>query len=292
VSEWRNVESPPRRGPLQRKAYAKVNPFLRVLGKRADGYHDIESLILPVTLADVLTFRKGVGGVRVRVTKGGAGLPREEDNLIHAAASTLAGRRGVARSAVIQLVKRIPIAAGLGGGSADAAATLLGLNELWGCGLGLEELMEVGAAIGSDVPALVRGGAVMVRGRGETAEGYQTGTTWWVIVPQPFPVSTRDAYGWWDEEGSTGPDPAPLLEAAQAGRLDELAELLFNDLESVVARRHPQVEEAKRALTLAGALGAVMSGSGPTVAGLARDEPHARQVAATVPEAMPVAAPP
>jgi 4-diphosphocytidyl-2-C-methyl-D-erythritol kinase len=208
------------------------------------------------------------------------------------AANALAKRAGLPVGAAIDLVKRIPVAAGLGGGSADAAATLRVLNELWGCGLSPDDLMAIGADVGSDVPALLLEQPVVVRGRGEVIEPTHVVRTWWVVRPFDFRVSTVDAYRWWDEEGSRGPDPAPLLEAARGGRTEEMAERLFNDLELPVAVRHPQVTRVKEALVRAGALGAVMTGSGPTVAALARTEHHARDVAAAVPGSIPVSAPP
>jgi len=192
----------------------------------------------------------------------------------------------------IRLEKRIPVAAGLGGGSADAAATIGALNDLWECGLTGEQVMKVAAGIGSDVPALLHGGPVVIRGRGEVVERADVAPTWWVLVPQSFEVPTADAYGWWDLAGSTGPDPAPLLEAARTGGIAELAGLLFNDLEREVAVRLPAVADAERAALEAGALGVVMSGSGPTVAALVHDEDHARRIAANLPGSIPVSAPP
>jgi 4-diphosphocytidyl-2-C-methyl-D-erythritol kinase len=274
-------------------APAKINVFLRVLGRRDDGYHDIESLILPVSLSDELSIRDTDGPWQVTaVGHGPLDVPADEPNLVSIAARALGERCGGSRGLEIGVSKRIPVAAGLGGGSADAAATLLALNELWSCRLSREELMAIGAEVGSDIPALVHGGPVVVRGRGDIIEPARVAPTWWVLRPQDFPVSSAAAYGWWDEEGSTGADARTLLEAARVGRVEELAGLLFNDLEPIVVRRHPQVEEAKRALMLAGALDAVMSGSGPTVAGLARDERHAGEIAAAVPGAIPVSAPP
>jgi 4-diphosphocytidyl-2-C-methyl-D-erythritol kinase len=272
-------------GRIEVLAHAKINVFLRVLRLREDGYHDIESLVLPISLSDRLAFEP----FHVIRTEGaGGGLA--ERNLATVAAEALARRCG-SNGARIRLEKRIPIAAGLGGGSADAAATLLALNELWACGLSRPELMRLAAEAGSDVPALVHGGPVVMRGRGEMVERAEVAPMWWVVVPQDFAVPTPEAYGWWDEEPSTGPDPAALLAAARAGRLDELGGLLFNDLEGVVVARHPAIAEARRAALEAGALGVVMSGSGPTVAALSRDEGHARDIAAALSGSIPVCAP-
>jgi 4-diphosphocytidyl-2-C-methyl-D-erythritol kinase len=278
-------------------AHAKINVFLRVLGRRGDGYHDIESLVLPVSLADRLWIDATDDGlVTVNlITDARDSDPRSfppSDNLIVKAADALLRRWEGPSGAAIRFVKVIPVAAGLGGGSADAAATLRSLNLLWECGLSEEELREVGADVGSDIPALLTGGPALVRGRGDMVVRVSMSPTWWVLAPQPFPVATPVAYELWDDAGVTGPDPAAVLEAAESGQTDALARLLFNDLERPVADRNPEIAEAKRALLAAGALGALMSGSGPTVAGLVRDEAHAREVAAKVTGAIPVSAPP
>jgi 4-diphosphocytidyl-2-C-methyl-D-erythritol kinase len=163
----------------------------------------------------------------------------------------------------------VPHAAGLGGGSADAAAVLRTLNDLWGCGLSKGELTELGAGLGSDVPALLDGGAVLARGRGEDVVPVDAGAFWWVVVTPGVRVATADAFRWWDEDGGpTGPDPAPVIEAARRGDARSLARSLFNDLQDAVVRRHPEVEQARRRLLAGGALATVMSGSGPSVAGL------------------------
>jgi 4-diphosphocytidyl-2-C-methyl-D-erythritol kinase len=263
-------------------APAKINPFLRVLGRREDGYHDIETLILPITLADGVQATPAedlrlavVGELADKVPPGG-------DNLVLRAAEALRKRTGEDRGAHLLLSKRIPVAAGLGGGSADAAATLRALDHLWDCGFGIEGLTEVAAQVGSDVPALLHDGPVIARGRGELVERVQLPRTWWVLVEQPFGVSVGDAYRLWDEGGNSGPDPGPLVDALKAGDLKRAGELLSDDLESPVTGHHPETAQVRKLLLDAGALGAVMSGSGPTVAGLARDGIHAGDLARLV----------
>jgi 4-diphosphocytidyl-2-C-methyl-D-erythritol kinase len=236
-----------------------------------------------------VTEQKGVQG---SVTGRTPHIGRIDPDLVSDCVELLWKRREPRGGVEYELEKLIPVASGLGGGSADAAAALLALNDLLRYGLDERELMELGAELGSDVPALLLGGPAIMRGRGDVVEAANVAPTWWVLAPQDFPVSTPDAYRWWDEDGRTGPDPAPLLAAASEGRLDALAALSFNDLEPVVAGRHPEVGEARKALREAGALGAVMSGSGPTVAGLARDEAHAREIAERISGAIPVSAPP
>jgi 4-diphosphocytidyl-2-C-methyl-D-erythritol kinase len=284
--------------PIRRLARAKVNLFLRVIGRRADGYHDIESLILPTSLADEVTVRPAE---ELRVTvKGGKRLtghvPAGGLNLALVAALALAdecGEDAGAGGAAVEIVKRIPVASGLGGGSADAAATLDALRELWGCGLDEESLAGVASRVGSDVPAMLASGPVLVRGRGDVIEPATVDRLWMVLVCFDFGVRSPDAYRWWDEDRtSPGPDPAPLLQAATKGDVERLGPLLFNDLEAAVLPRYPTVAEAKERLLAAGAIGAVMSGSGSSVVGLALDEEHATALARGFPDARVVSGPP
>jgi 4-diphosphocytidyl-2-C-methyl-D-erythritol kinase len=281
---------------VTREAHAKLNVFLRVLSARDDGYHELESLVLPLTLADTVIAQDAL---RLDVAvRGEPGLARAADagggmNLGLVAALSLAESCGVSRGAQVEIAKRIPVAAGLGGGSADAAAVLLALNDLWGCELDLEALLQVGERVGSDVPALLIGGPVLMRGRGERVEPVILQPTWWVVRPFDFPTRSPDAYRWWDEDGGvTGPDPAPLLDAAVRGDVEALGAALANDLEAPVSARHPEIAAARDALLTAGALGALMSGSGPTVVALARDHDHARELAETQPSAIVASGPP
>jgi 4-diphosphocytidyl-2-C-methyl-D-erythritol kinase len=284
---------------IRLEAHAKVNVFLRVLGAREDGYHELESLVLPISLADVVRVR-AADGLRVNV-KGAEQLagavPAGGLNLALVAALAIGDACERSAGAEIEVTKRIPVAAGLGGGSADAAATLLALNELWGCALDPATLADLGSRIGSDVPAMLTGVPVLMYGRGELLAPASVGALWWVVVPLGFGVRSPDAYRWWDEDGApTGPDPGPVLSAAEAGDAGTLGPLLFNDLEPPVFARHPEVEEAKRGVLEAGALGAVMSGSGSSVVGLARDRAHAEALAeglaARVPGALAAVGPP
>ena len=281
---------------VSRAAHAKLNVFLRVLSARDDGYHELESLVLPVSLADDVVATEAAtldvvtdAEVPLADAVDGGGM-----NLALVAALALAEAcAGPGRGAAIRIVKRIPVAAGLGGGSADAAATLLALNELWACGLGRDALMAVGERVGSDVPAMLAGEAVMIRGRGERVTPVHALTTWWVVRPFPFPTRSPDAYRWWDEDGAaTGPDPGALVAALETGNVELAGAALFNDLEEPVVRRHPEIGHVKQALLDAGALGAVMSGSGPTVVALARHLGHADALAAAVPGSFVVSGPP
>jgi 4-diphosphocytidyl-2-C-methyl-D-erythritol kinase len=257
---------------IRREAHAKINAFLRVLGRRADGYHEVESLIVPISLSDELTVRSAP---ELRLTvRGEVAAPADRSNLVVAAAEALAAACGIEAGADIALTKRVPVAAGLGGGSADAAAALLALDELWACGLDGDTMLGIAAGVGSDVPALLRGGPVLVRGRGEIVEPASYEPSWWVLVPQPFALSTAEVYRWWDEDGAPHDPASP------------------NDLEAPVLRRHPEVAEAKERLLAEGARTALLCGSGPTVAGLTSDEAEARRIAGAIPGSIPVSGPP
>jgi 4-diphosphocytidyl-2-C-methyl-D-erythritol kinase len=284
-----------RRSAVRREANAKINVFLRVLRAREDGYHDIESLVVPVSLADRITARPAD---ELRVTmKGVDDLPRTIPggglNLALVAALALAEECEHVGGAEVEIEKRIPVAAGLGGGSSDAAATLRALNELWGSGLDMEALADIAARVGSDVPAMLVGDSVLVHGRGDVIDPATVDRLWWVLRSFDFGVRSPDAYRWWDEDrASSGADPAPLIVAATKGDPETLGPLLFNDLERPVFERHPELAGAKAALLQAGALGAVMSGSGSSVVGLARDEAHARSLAKRWASAQVIAGPP
>lgn len=261
------------------RARAKVNVFLRVLGRRPDGYHELETLIVPISLADLLSIHAAGGGgdfrtlalsIDVRGDPGlVAGVPADESNLVLRAASALASAAGVTGFADMELDKRIPVAGGLGGGSADAAAVILALNDLWGLRLSEASLEEVAASVGSDVPALLAPGAALARGRGERIERIEVPSYQWAILTFPFGVSTAEAFRWWDDDGqAAGPEPSNVVDAARSGDPAVLGPLLFNDLERPVLLRYPEIRDAKERMLEIGAAGAVMCGSGPTLAAL------------------------
>jgi 4-diphosphocytidyl-2-C-methyl-D-erythritol kinase len=274
-------------------AHAKLNVFLRVLGRRDDGYHDVETLLLPISLADHVSVEPADG---LTLSLGGpaaAGVPTDETNLALRAARALAAKAdgGSPPGAHIAIEKRIPVAAGLGGGSADAATTLLLLDDLWGIGMGRDGLIRLAAEVGSDVPALLLGEPAYVRGRGEIVEPVLLQTTTWVVRPSGLSVSSADAYAWWDGDAATGPDPGALIAAAEAGNDALVGSAVFNDLEGPVAAHHPEISESAAAFIDAGAHGAVMSGSGPTVVALCSFA-SAQDVADAVPGSFVVDAPP
>lgn len=267
-------------------APAKVNLFLRVLARRDDGYHDLETLVVPISMADRLRVhavadRTAFRTLSLSLAVEGpaaltAGVPVDDANLVVRAARALAARRDVRGFAEFVLTKGVPNAAGLGGGSADAAAALRTLNALWACGLGADELTAVAAEVGSDVPALVGPGAALAAGRGERVTPVELPSFGWVVITFPFGVATADAFAWWDEDGApTGPEPSAVIAAARAGDPAALGPQLFNDLEAPVVRRHPEIAEAAERLVAAGAVGTVLCGSGASLAGLLPPDPDA-----------------
>jgi 4-diphosphocytidyl-2-C-methyl-D-erythritol kinase len=259
-------------------AAAKVNLALEVLSKRADGYHEIATVMQTVDLSDWLTLEDADTPV---LLTSAAGLPADATNLALRAAVALREAAGVDRGVKITLDKRIPVAAGLGGGSADAAAVLVGLNRLWGLRWPGPRLADVAVTLGMDVPFFLRGGAALATGRGDVVEPLVGGGLALVLVNPRFGSSTAEAYGRVTPDMLTdGRRVKSVVEALQSRRTARVATSLYNGLEAAVAPHHPEIGRMRAALLAAGALGAVMSGSGPTVVGVARSFEHARQLRA------------
>lgn len=261
------------------KAHAKINLTLSVLGRRPDGYHYVQMIMQSLELHDNIYIEESGGGITVGCDH--QEVPRGPANLVHRAAEHLRGLTGCTKGASIFIDKNIPLAAGLAGGSADAAATLVGLNDIWGLHLSQAQLMKAGADIGADIPFCVVGGTALVEGIGERVtplnplSGYGV-----VLIKPPFSVFTAEIYGLYDKlEGFLWGDAEKALNAALGRDFDVLAGSLFNDLERVTLHMHPLLSEIKEALLAAGARGVLMSGSGPTVYGLCPDREEAVRVA-------------
>ncbi len=276
------------------EAYAKVNFTLEVLGKREDGYHDLRSLVVPVSLSDTITLTNAEKtGLEISaedpiIDLSKMGVP--ENNLAVRAAELMREVCGIKESVHIKIKKRIPLGGGLGGGSADAAAVINGLNELWNLGLEKRALAELGAQIGSDVPALVLGGPVMMEGRGERVRSFECGEWgtescgkryWLVLVNPGVFCSTPQIFKSLKGICEDRPEILRDMRSAISKQNEELvAKALQNDLSDAAFDAYPQVANAAKALKDAGALGVLMSGSGASVFGLARDSAHAQQVQA------------
>jgi 4-diphosphocytidyl-2-C-methyl-D-erythritol kinase len=254
-----------------------VNLVLEVLGKRADGYHELSTVLQAVDLFDRLVLEEDEA-LAFRTTD--SELPTDDTNLVVRAARSLREAAGVSRGARITLEKRIPVAAGLGGGSSDAAATLWGLNRLWRLGWGRERLAGLAAELGADVPFFLLGGRALATGKGERLKPLRPAPAMSLVLVKPnFPLSTREVYarvpaGWSDDGART----KRLVRALASRDSSGVAASLYNALEAVVKSAYPEIARIKQALQSAGALGSVMSGSGPTVLGVARSPDHARQL--------------
>jgi 4-diphosphocytidyl-2-C-methyl-D-erythritol kinase len=260
---------------------AKVNLGLEVLGRRGDGYHSIRSILVPISLHDTISI---VPGGRKLDFHGGQGAPKDDTNLAVRAVKLLAERTGVRHGITIRIVKRIPIAGGLGGGSSNAATCLKAVNDLWELGLSSEQLEKIGLEIGSDVPFFLRGGTCLAGGRGEDLQRIPVaGTLELVLVTPPLRVSSKWAYENVSGELTRPQSSSSMIKVALASHRPELlAAHLANDLEAGVVAKHPEVAEIKQKLLAAGALGAQMSGSGPTVFGLASSAEDADRIAAVL----------
>jgi 4-diphosphocytidyl-2-C-methyl-D-erythritol kinase len=277
---------PPRPFSLTVPAPAKVNWYLAVGRKRADGFHEIETLFVRLRLADKITLVPRSSGIRI-VTS--ARLPKGPRNLAYRAAALLREEAGVRHGVEIRLQKRIPAEAGLGGGSSDAAAVLLGLNRLWRLGLSRKRLAVLGARIGSDVPFFVSGAVYALgHGRGEKITPVASRRRLWhVLVKPPFGVSTRDAYAEYARLAARRPASLTpprggakiLVRFLQDRRFKELPDGFFNSLEVALNKRLRSISEIKAALARAGAAAALLSGSGSTVFGVFEKESQARKAA-------------
>jgi len=259
-------------------AAAKVNLTLEVLGRRADGYHEIATVMQTIDLADRLTLEEAPG-LELRAV--GSPIPTDATNLAVRAAAALRDAAGIDRGVRIRLDKRIPVAAGLGGGSSDAAAVLVGLNRLWRLRWPRERLEAVAVSLGMDVPFFLRGGTALGTGRGEKLRHVAGPGFALVLVNPGVGSSTAETYGRVTPGMYTGGERSRSLLAALASRRTaQIAEHLHNALEAALGPVERHVVKMKAALMAAGALGAAMSGSGPTVFGLARSWDHARQLRA------------
>ncbi len=293
------------------RAPAKINLFLRVVGRRPDGYHDIESVMQMVGLYDDVSVRPRRRGFEIRVQ--GADLPSGSGNLVYDAAVAFAKQAGVTAGASIRLIKHIPIGAGLGGGSSDAAATLIALNRLWELRWPRSRLAEVGAVLGSDVPFFFQGPTAWVTGRGERVRriarprlaGEPRPSAWAVLVNPGFPVSTRWAFEALPSRGAPGARSSPaapdrvgssaIIGLTNHDSVDTIPRLpgapalvscpVENSLELVTVLKYPVIDEMKKRLRDDGASVVLMSGSGPTVFGLFPSRVHAVRAHAGLPHA-------
>ncbi len=298
--EYSSARAVQRSGVHTQKAHAKVNLILRVGSPRGDGYHPVATVLHTLALHDTVQIswkglRSQADGAPpvVSVVTDDPTLPSGLENLAGQAVLVLQGhlqqRRWAGGSIEVYIRKRIPVAAGLAGGSADAAAVLRGLNSAFDLGISPVELCALGGTIGSDVPACVLGGSLFGQGRGERVRALNSGRYWWVLVNPGGALSAREVYEAFDAEPDEPGGPelewplsrmAPgFQEALASSDPRRLAPYLYNDLESPVARLSPETARLRQRLLDLGAMAALVSGSGPTVAALAAGPDDAERLA-------------
>lgn len=288
---WRPDDEEQRRGaigPVRVRAPAKVNLHLAVGPVRADGFHELNTVYHAISIYDELTARRGDTLTLTMAGEGTGDLPLDESNLAIRAARALAAHAGVPAHARLHLRKQIPLAAGLGGGSADAAAALVACDALWGTGLARDELAAIAADLGSDVPFLVHGGTALGTGHGEVISPVLARpASWqWVVAIADEGLATPAVYRELDRLRETPQPPAPvgsadaLLAALRQRDPAVLAATLGNDLQPAALSLRPALAEVLKAGQAAGALAGLVSGSGPTCMFLAADGGDAQRIAA------------
>ena len=247
------------------KAPAKINLSLDVLHKRQDGYHEVEMVMTTIDLADRLELSLSDKN-QISIISHNRFVPDDNRNLAYQAAQLLKERFQVKKGVTITIEKNIPVAAGLAGGSSDAAAALRGLNKLWNLGLSLDELAALGSEIGSDVSFCVYGGTALAKGRGEMITDLPVPPTCWVILAKPFiGVSTADVYRRLNLSTMNHPDIEGMIEALKTNNYKKVCENVGNVLEGVTLNLYPEVAHIKEQMKRFGADAVLMSGSGPTV---------------------------
>jgi len=260
------------------KAPAKINLTLDVLHKRPDGYHEVEMIMTTVDLADRIGLEVREDGA-IHILSLDRFVPNDQRNLAYQAAKILKDKFKVKQGVSISIEKNIPVAAGLAGGSSDAAATLRGLNKLWNLGLSLDELAEIGTRIGSDVAFCVYGGTALATGRGEKIQELPSPSNCWVILAKPtLGVSTADVYGNLKLDSITHPPTQQMIKAIEEKDFKLMCASLGNVLEEVTLKLHPEVAVLKDQMKKFGADAVLMSGSGPTVFGLVNHESRVQRV--------------
>lgn len=261
----------------QIKAYAKINLGLDVVRKLENGYHEVRMVMQTVGIYDELELTRTAEGITV--TTDALGLPTDENNLIYQAARLMMKEYGIASGLHIHLKKNIPVAAGMAGGSSDAAATLKGINRLFDLDCTLEDLMKLGVKLGADVPYCVLGGTALAEGIGEKLTSLNPVPDCYVLVAKPdIDVSTKFVYEHFDAAGiAAHPDIDGMVEAIWEESLQGILDRMENVLESVTASMYPVIGEIENRMRELGALNSLMSGSGPTVFGIFIDERSAEE---------------
>ncbi len=267
---------------LEIAARGKINWTLDIVGRRPDGYHLMDMLMSSVELHDTLYLEQGEGLSLELISqeKAAAPLPADEQNLVLKAARALQAATGSPKGAAMRLIKRVPVGAGMGGGSGDAAAALVGLQKLWGTALPKEQLLAIGVSLGADVPFALTGGFQRVQGIGEKLLPLPSLKPIWLVITQPcLGLSTPEIFRAFDslpEEAIVRPDQAATQEALLGRDLAELTWAMGNVMQPVSIERRPLIQVAIQALEAAGAVRGMMTGSGSAVYGVFENEEKAR----------------
>ncbi len=259
---------------------AKINLTLDILGKRPDGYHEVAMVMQSIGLSDTVEMEKTDGPIELTINV--PWLKADEKNLAWRAAALLKEEYKLAGGVRMKLTKRIPVAAGLAGGSTDAAAVLRGMKELYALDISEERLCELGAQLGSDIPFCLLGGTMLSTGRGEVLKRLPDLPATWVVLAKPrISVSTAWAYQNYDAQGAKEhPDNERIQQEIARGDRKAVAGLLCNVLESVTIKKYDVISQYKQMMLQQGAMASMMSGSGPTVFGLAERKETADRIAA------------
>ncbi len=259
------------------KAFAKINLYLDITGRLPDGYHELCTVMQRISLCDEVKVKKAEG-ITVRTDR--SYVPSDGRNTAFKAAKAFFEAAGIEGGAEISVSKVIPVGAGLGGGSADAASVLLQLNDLYDSPLTEDKIMEAALSVGADVPFCIKGGIALCRGKGEKITPLQKLPECAFLVAKPrFSVKTPEAYAEYDKFKGTCPDVSGFLDALSSGDLKKICEAMGNALETPVSRLYPDIIEIKRKIYETGALGAMMTGSGSAVFGIYNNEKEANAAA-------------
>lgn len=262
---------------VEMKAYAKVNLGLDVVRRLDNGYHEVKMIMQAVDIFDTITLQKADAGIAL--TADSTQVPCDENNLIYKAAALMKKTYHIGEGVAIHLKKRIPVAAGMAGGSTDAAAVLKGMNQLFSLDLKKEELMTLGLTLGADVPYCIMGGTALACGIGEKLTALPDIPRCYILVAKPdLAVSTKYVYENLNLSGiATHPDIDGMVHAISKGNMQGIVKRMSNVLESVTETKYPVIAQIKKYMVNNGALMALMSGSGPTVFGIYNSEKDARQ---------------
>lgn len=260
------------------KSRAKINLSLDVVGKRPDGYHEVEMIMQQINLYDNISISERDDN-EIKIFTNCEYIPTNPSNIAYKAADNLRKTLSISKGVNIYIDKRIPVAAGLAGGSANAAAVLKGLNKLWDLKLSQKELMDIGINIGADVPFCILGGTALAQGIGEKLTPIESNikNTWIVLAKPPISVSTGEVYRQLDlSKIINKPNTARLVDSIEKGNIYGISDSMRNVLETVTEAKHPIISEIKRKMMEYNCLGSMMSGSGPTVFGICKNYEKAK----------------